>query len=256
MTLREQLLELTEPKYMKFTSALMPGVENVLGIRLPVLRSIAKEIAAGDWRAYLAEAEDFYFEERMLQGLVIGYARCEPAEKLAHVARFVPKIDNWAVCDCLSPKAFAGHKPELLENIREWAKSEHVYTCRFGLEMLMTHFLDDDFKPEYLELAADVKLEDYYAKMMAAWFFATALAKQWDAAVVYLQQNRLEPWTHNKTIQKARESYRITAGQKEYLKTLKRTPSVTTSSCQPSAFYLFVSATGGNRFDVPRRGRQ
>lgn len=99
MTLREQLLELTEPKYMKFTSALMPGVENVLGIRLPVLRSIAKEIAAGDWRAYLAEAEDFYFEERMLQGLVIGYARCEPAEKLAHVARFVPKIDNWAVCD-------------------------------------------------------------------------------------------------------------------------------------------------------------
>ena len=256
MTLREQLLELTEPKYMKFTSALMPGVENVLGIRLPVLRSIAKEIAAGDWRAYLAEAEDFYFEERMLQGLVIGYARCEPAEKLAHVARFVPKIDNWAVCDCLSPKAFAGHKPELLENIREWAKSEHVYTCRFGLEMLMTHFLDDDFKPEYLELAADVKLEDYYAKMMVAWFFATALAKQWDAAVVYLQQNRLEPWTHNKTIQKARESYRITAGQKEYLKTLKRTPSVTTSSCQPSAFYLFVSATGGNRFDVPRRGRQ
>ena len=222
MTLREQLLELTEPKYMKFTSALMPGVENVLGIRLPVLRSIAKEIAAGDWRAYLAEAEDFYFEERMLQGLVIGYARCEPAEKLAHVARFVPKIDNWAVCDCLSPKAFAGHKPELLENIREWAKSEHVYTCRFGLEMLMTHFLDDDFKPEYLELAADVKLEDYYAKMMVAWFFATALAKQWDAAVVYLQQNRLEPWTHNKTIQKARESYRITAGQKEYLKTLKR----------------------------------
>ena len=100
MTLREQLLELTEPKYMKFTSALIPGVENVLGIRLPVLRSIAKEIAAGDWRAYLAEAEDFYFEERMLQGLVIGYARCEPAEKLAHVARFVPKIDNWAVCDC------------------------------------------------------------------------------------------------------------------------------------------------------------
>ena len=97
--------------------------------------------------------------------------------------------------------------------------------------MLMTHFLDDDFKPEYLKLAADVKLEDYYAKMMIAWFFATALAKQWDAAVVYLQQNRLEPWTHNKTIQKARESYRITAGQKEYLKTLKRTPSVTTSSC-------------------------
>ena len=100
MTLRDQLLELQEPKYMKFTAALMPGVENVLGIRLPVLRKIARQIAAGDWRTYLAEAEDFYFEERMLQGLVIGCARCTPAEKLEHVARFVPKIDNWAVCDC------------------------------------------------------------------------------------------------------------------------------------------------------------
>ena len=131
-------------------------------------------------------------------------------------------MDNWAVCDCLSPKVFAKHKPELMEKIRKWVKAEHVYTCRFGLEMLMTHFLDADFKPEYLDLAADVRLEDYYAKMMAAWFFATALAKQWDAAVAYLETRRLEPWTHNKTIQKARESYRISTEQKAYLRTLKR----------------------------------
>ena len=128
MTLREQLLELTEPKYMKFTSALMPGVENVLGIRLPVLRSIAKEIAAGDWRAYLAEAEDFYFEERMLQGLVIGYARCEPAEKLAHVARFVPKIDNWAVCDCFCWRLRAAERQPMWEFIQPYFHAPVSYT--------------------------------------------------------------------------------------------------------------------------------
>ena len=109
-----------------------------------------------------------------------------------------------------------------MEKIRKWVKAKHVYTCRFGLEMLMTHFLDADFKPECLDLAADMRLEDYYAKMMAAWFFATALAKQWDAAVAYLETRRLEPWTHNKTIQKARESYRISTEQKAYLRTLKR----------------------------------
>ena len=256
--IRERLFALGDERYARFQSALIPNIpkETVIGVRMPMMRKLAKEIAgAEEMRAFLAELPHAYYDENILHSVLLSqmkdYDTCMEA-----VEAFLPHIDNWAVCDCLSPKAFAGHKPELLENIREWAKSEHVYTCRFGLEMLMTHFLDDDFKPEYLELPTDVKLEDYYAKMMVAWFFATALAKQWDAAVVYLQQNRLEPWTHNKTIQKARESYRITAGQKEYLKTLKRTPSVTTSSCQPSAFYLFVSATGGNRFDVPRRGRQ
>ena len=129
MTLREQLLELTEPKYMKFTSALMPGVENVLGIRLPVLRSIAKEIAAGDWRAYLAEAEDFYFEERMLQGLVIGCARCTPAEKLEHVARFVPKINNWAVCDCFCWRLKAAERQPMWGISSTGSTSRHCCNC-------------------------------------------------------------------------------------------------------------------------------
>ena len=239
--IRERLFALGDERYAGFQSALIPNIpkETVIGVRMPMMRKLAKEIAgAEEMRAFLAELPHAYYDENILHSVLLSqmkdYDTCMKA-----VEAFLPHIDNWAVCDCLSPKAFAGHKPVLLENIREWAKSEHVYTCRFGLEMLMTHFLDDDFKPEYLELPADVKLEDYYAKMMVAWFFATALAKQWDAAVVYLQQNRLEPWTHNKTIQKARESYRITAGQKEYLKTLKRTPSVTTSSCH-----------------LPRRGRQ
>lgn len=221
---RERLFALGDERYAGFQSVLIPNIpkETVIGVRMPMMRKLAKEIAgAEEMRAFLAELPHAYYDENILHSVLLSqmkdYDTCMEA-----VEAFLPHIDNWAVCDCLSPKAFAGHKPELLENIREWAKSEHVYTCRFGLEMLMTHFLDDDFKPEYLELPADVKLEDYYAKMMVAWFFATALAKQWDAAVVYLQQNRLEPWTHNKTIQKARESYRITAGQKEYLKTLKR----------------------------------
>ena len=239
--IRERLFALGDERYARFQSALIPNIpkETVIGVRMPMMRKLAKEIAgAEEMRPFLAELPHAYYDENILHSVLLSqmkdYGMCMGA-----VEAFLPHIDNWAVCDCLSPKAFVRHKPELLENIREWAKSEHVYTCRFGLEMLMTHFLDDDFKPEYLELAADVKLEDYYAKMMVAWFFATALAKQWDAAIVYLQQNRLEPWTHNKTIQKARESYRITAEQKEYLKTLKRTPSVTTSSCH-----------------LPRRGRQ
>ena len=135
---------------------------------------------------------------------------------------FLPYVDNWAVCDIMSPKVFRKNRPELMKNIRRWVDSEHVYTCRFGLGMLMTHFLDEDYKPEYLEIAACVHSEEYYVNMMIAWFFATALAKQWDTVICYITENRLDKWVHNKTIQKARESYRITAEQKEYLKNLKR----------------------------------
>ena len=134
---------------------------------------------------------------------------------------FLPFVDNWAVCDIMSPKVFAKHKEKLLAKIKTWSKSSHVSTCRFGIETLMSHYLDKDFKAEYLEIPASVRSEEYYVKMMVAWFFATALAKQWDQAIPYIEQNRLAPWTHNKTIQKAIESYRITPEQKEYLRTLK-----------------------------------
>ena len=134
---------------------------------------------------------------------------------------FLPFVDNWAVCDIMSPKVFAKHKEKLLAKIKTWSKSSHVSTCRFGIETLMSHYLDKDFKTEYLDIPASVRSEEYYVKMMVAWFFATALAKQWDATIPYIEQNRLAPWTHNKTIQKAIESYRITPEQKEYLRTLK-----------------------------------
>ena len=138
------------------------------------------------------------------------------------VEEFLPYVDNWAVCDILSPKVFRQHRTELIAKVREWSASEKTYTCRFGMEMLMTHYLDEDFRSEYLEIPAGVCSEEYYVNMMTAWFFATALAKQWDAAIPYLRDNRLGAWVHNKTIQKARESFRITQEQKAYLKTLRR----------------------------------
>ena len=146
------------------------------------------------------------------------YAKCIEATDA-----FLPYVDNWAVCDIMSPKVFAKHKAELMDKIREWSKSSYTYTCRFGIEMLMSHFLDKDFKAEYLEIPAAARSEEYYVKMMVAWFFATALAKQWDATIPYIEEKVLAPWTHNKTIQKAIESYRITPEQKEYLRTLKTT---------------------------------
>ena len=134
---------------------------------------------------------------------------------------FLPFVDNWANCDQLSPKVFRKNKKELLARIREWLKSDRTYTVRFGLGMLMQHFLDADFSPEYLEMAASVRSEEYYVRMMQAWYFATALAKQYEAALPYIEQRRLDPWTHRKTIQKAIESYRITPEQKTYLRSLK-----------------------------------
>ena len=136
--------------------------------------------------------------------------------------KFLPYIDNWATCDLMSPKMFKKHRDELLPEIWRWMSSTETYTIRFGIEMLMSFYLDEAFKPEYLEIPAAVRSEEYYVRMMVAWFFATALAKQWDAAVPYIEGERLEIWTHNKTIQKARESFRITPEQKAYLRTLRR----------------------------------
>lgn len=134
----------------------------------------------------------------------------------------MPYIDNWAVCDIISPKIFKKNKTELLEKIKEWSTSKKEYTCRFGIKMLISHFLDEDFKPEYLKIPVSVNSEDYYVKMMIAWFFATALTKQWDGTIKYMEDQRLDTWTHNKAIQKALESKRIAPKQKEYLKSFKR----------------------------------
>lgn len=224
MNFREELFALQDVAYADFQAKLTPGIprESFIGVRVPDVRKLAKRlIKEPESAAFLRELPHQYYDENMLHGLLLSemkdYDAC-----IAAVDAFLPCIDNWAVCDIMSPKVFKKHKMALLDKIKEWAASEKTYTCRFGIEMLMTYFLDEDFQPEYLAIPASVHSEEYYVQMMIAWFFATALAKQWDASVKYLEDQRLDIRTHNKTIQKARESYRITPEQKEYLKTLKR----------------------------------
>ena len=221
--IQKRLFELRDEKYAEFQLKLTPGVtkESVIGIRVPVLRKFAKELIKDPaHKAFLSKLPHEYYDENMLHGLLVSeikdYYAC-----IAELDRFLPYVDNWAVCDIMSPKALAKRKDELIVKIREWAKSKEVYTCRFGLETLMTHFLDKDFKPEYLEIAAKVKSDEYYVNMMIAWFFATALAKQWDTAIPYIEDRRFSDWVHKKTIQKAVESFRVTDAQKEYLKTFR-----------------------------------
>jgi 3-methyladenine DNA glycosylase AlkD len=196
-------------------------VESFIGIRVPMLRKFAKEFTKeAECEEFLHQLPHEYYDENMLHGLLISEVK-DYEECIQLTDCFLPFVDNWAVCDIMSPKVFAKYKKELLAKIKTWSKSSHVYTCRFGIGMLMSHYLDKGFKAEYLEIPASVRSEEYYVKMMIAWFFATALAKQWDATIPYIEQRRLAPWTHNKTIQKAIESYRITLEQKEYLRTLK-----------------------------------
>ena len=223
MDVQKRLLELQDPGYRDFQSKLVPNIsrDTIIGIRTPVLRKFVKEYKKEPEAAEFLKTLPHHYDENMLHGFLISgvkdYETCVQA-----LDEFLPGVDNWAVCDGISPKVFAKHHEELLPKIRKWAASDHVYTSRFGLKMLMTHFLDTDFRPEYLEIPAAVHSGEYYLNMMIAWFFATALAKQWEASVVYLEEQRLSPWVHNKTIQKARESYRTTPEQKEYLKNLKR----------------------------------
>ncbi len=223
MEIVKKLFELQDKKYAEFQSKLTPSVEKekFIGVRVPDVRKLAKEYAKDEEsKMFLKELPHKYYDENMLHGLLISEIKdYEIAVK--EVDEFLPYVDNWAVCDIMSPKVFKKHKQEVIEKIKEWCKSPKTYTCRFGIEMLMSHFLDEDFKREYLKIPASVHSEEYYVQMMVAWFFATSLAKQWDATIPYIEEKKLDKWVHNKTIQKARESYRITDEQKEYLQSLK-----------------------------------
>ena len=224
MEIQKKLFELQDKEYAEFQSKLTPGIprDAFIGVRVPEVRKLAKSYSKDpECQEFLKELPHQYYDENMLHGLVLSEMK-DYDDCIRAVDLFLPYVDNWAVCDIMSPKVFKKHKEQLLEKIREWAASDLVYTCRFGLEMLMSHFLDEDYAPEYLEIPAGVRSEEYYVNMMIAWFFATALAKQWDTTIPYIEGNRLDTWVHNKTIQKARESYRITGEQKEYLKGLKR----------------------------------
>lgn len=221
--IREGLFALKDEKYKDFHKKLIPTVDEntVIGIRTPALRKYAKEVSGTPGaEVFMQTLPHEYYEENNLHGMLIETMK-DYDECIAYLDEFLPYVDNWATCDLISPKVFKKHKDELLVKIKEWMASDRVYTIRFGMEMLMTHFLDEDFKPEYLDMVADVRSEEYYVNMMIAWFFATALAKQYEASLPYIENRRMERWTHNKTIQKAIESYRITDEQKQYLRSLK-----------------------------------
>ena len=224
LAIRQELFALRDAEYKAFHEKLMPNVDpdTVLGVRMPQLRKLAKRLQGTPAAAaFLAAGKHDYYEEMNLHGLLLMEER-DFTKTVELLDTFLSYVNNWATCDLLKPKAFQRNRKVLLPHIKRWIKSENTYVCRFAMSMLMTHFLDGDFLKEYLDWVAGVESEEYYVNMMQAWYFATALAKQWDAAVTYLQENRLCRWVHNKTIQKAVESYRITEEQKAYLKTLKR----------------------------------
>ena len=212
-----------DAEYAEFQRKLIPNLlpDRIIGVRTPVLRKYAKEIAKKEGiTGFLTALPHTCFEENQLHAFILaGYRDYDLC--ISAVEAFLPYVDNWATCDQMSPKVFKKHLPELLVHIKEWLASEQTYTVRFGIGMLMQHYLDESFEPAYLDMVASVQLEEYYVNMMIAWYFATALAKQYEAALPYLEEQRLEQWIHNKTIQKAVESCRITKEQKEYLRTLR-----------------------------------
>lgn len=216
----ERLRELSDERYAEFASALIPDSPEgyVLGVRSPELKNIAKEISADN--PFLCHLPHHFHEENMLHAYALNRVK-DYSQALSLTQKFLPYVDNWAVCDSLSPKAFAKNADLLLPEIRRWIAADHPYTVRFAIGCLMRYFLDENFKKEYLGMVASVSREEYYIKMMRAWFFATALAKQWDSTLPYISEHRLSDWTHRKSIQKAIESYRITPEQKTLLRSLK-----------------------------------
>jgi Predicted DNA alkylation repair enzyme len=221
--IRRRLFALQDLKYKEFQCKLIPTVnpETVIGVRTPDLRKLAKEVSkTPDALEFLKILPHTYYEENNLHGFLIETIK-DYDTAVAAIDTFLPYIDNWATCDLISPKTFQKHLPELYEKIRVWLKSNRTFAVRFGIEMLMSFYLDEHFTSEALELVADIRSEEYYVNMMIAWYFATALAKQYDAALPYIQNQRMEKWTHNKAIQKAIESYRISDEAKTCLRMLK-----------------------------------
>ena len=225
----EKLFSMQDTKYRDFQAKLIPTVSpsSVIGVRTPLLRTFAKELSKslehGDGEGvndFLSSIPHNYFDENQLHAFLISeqkdFDKC-----VILLEKFIPCIDNWATCDQLSPKVFKKRHERLLPLIEKWLSSNKTYTIRFAIGLLMQHFLDSDFNTSYLEKVAEIRSEEYYVNMMIAWYFATALAKQWESTIPYMEQKKLSPWTHNKTIQKAVESFRISPEQKEYLKSLK-----------------------------------
>ena len=218
-----QLFSLQDIAYGDFQAKLMPTIDrkSIIGVRTPAIRKLAKQVAkTDDARAFISQLPHRYYEENNLHAFIIEQSR-DFNEALRITNQFLPYIDNWATCDSFTPKVFGKHPDELLTAIGGWIVSSHTYTVRYAIRMLMAFFLDERFKPEYAQMVASVKSDEYYIKMMIAWYFATALAKQYDTIIGFISNRSLDPWTHNKAIQKAIESYRISNEQKEELRKLK-----------------------------------
>lgn len=221
--IKKLLEENIDEKYRDFQRKLIVNIrpEGILGVRTPILRKIAKEVkVSGEYKKFLNALPHDCFEENQIHGFIIEQIK-DFDECIAEMEKFLPYIDNWATCDQTSPKIFKNNKKYLLKHIEEWIKSTHTYTVRYGIGMLMQHYLDEDFEIKYMDMVAGIQSQEYYVKMEIAWYMATALAKQWDVAITYIENRKLDVWVHNKTIQKARESYRITDEKKRYLKQLK-----------------------------------
>ena len=221
--IREDLFANQDVKYRDFQSKLTPTIEanTAIGVRTPVLRKLAKYYSKRkDVDDFLADLPHKYFDENQLHAFILSEIK-DFDECIGKLERFLPFVDNWATCDQMSPKCFKKNHEKLLPYLNKWIKSDDTYIVRFAIVTFMAHFLDDDFDEGYLKLVSDIKSDEYYINMAIAWYFATALAKQYDKTIPYIENKTLDAWTHNKAIQKSIESYRVTAEHKEYLKSLK-----------------------------------
>lgn len=221
--IKEDLINLSEEKYKQFHSSLMPEISNekILGIRIPLLRNYAKKIyGTNEAENFLNALPHYYYEENNLHAFLIEQIR-DYEECIQRTEEFLPFIDNWATCDSFRPKVFKKNKEKILKKAMKWIKSDHPFTCRYGIEILMLYFLDNDFDVEYPRVVSKIKSDHYYVKMMIAWYFATALTKQYNAVLPFIENKTLDTWTHNKAIQKAKESFRVPQENKEYLNSLK-----------------------------------
>jgi len=223
MDILKELFSLADPKYKAFHTALMPTVpqDKVIGVRTPALRALAKRVPAHEAEAFMQRIPHAYYEEDNLHGMLICLIK-DPYAIVSALDAFLPHIDNWATCDLLSPPIFKKHKDTMLPHVMRWLNSSHTYTKRFGICCLMRHYLDNANIAGSLESVAAIRSDEYYINMAVAWFFATALAADFDTVLPYITEHRLDTWTHNKTISKARDSFRITPEQKELLKSFRR----------------------------------
>ncbi|WP_374018036.1 DNA alkylation repair protein [Paenibacillus thiaminolyticus] len=223
-TIRAQIMALADEKYRQFSASLIPNINNVVGVRLPELRKLARNIAKADWRAYLAQADSDYFEEVMLQGMVIGCAKADVEEILHHVAAFVPKIDNWSVCDsfCSGLKTASSHKEQVWEFIQPYLESDEEYDIRFGVVMLLNYYIDELYIHHVLGRLDRITHEGYYVKMAVAWAVSICFVKLPDITMDYLRSNSLDDFTYNKALQKITESYRVSPETKALIRSMKR----------------------------------